>query len=137
MATLKKKRSLTPVPRETPESTRNSQSQNTLNPRMAEECMTQVSEEIEKTVNQNLSQEISRTESCILGDWSEFDEFLLNPKVRTCSVAVPGAYRSNNSENREPTGVRSVNDHCPEMVFCSYLTSETNGSDQEETQEEC
>ena len=46
MATLRDKKKLGAVSRETPEKTRNSQSQNTLNPWMAKENITQVSEEI-------------------------------------------------------------------------------------------
>ena len=40
--------------RETPENTKNNQSQNTLNPGMAEEYITQVSEEIEGKVTKKL-----------------------------------------------------------------------------------
>ena len=72
------------VSREPPENTRNNQSQNTLNPGMAEELITQVSEEIKGRVTKKLSQEFSRTESRILGALSKLDEFLLNPQVRTC-----------------------------------------------------
>ena len=72
------------VSREPPENTRNNQSQNTLNPGMAEELIIQVSEEIKGRVTKKLSQEFSRTESRILGALSKLDEFLLNPQVRTC-----------------------------------------------------
>ena len=62
---------------------------------------------------------------------SKLDEFLLNPQVRTCSVAVPGTSSNNGSENREPTGDRSLNDPCPEaMLLHSGIL---NGSDLEET----
>ena len=47
MATLRNKMNLAAVSRETPDNTRNNQSQNTLNPGMAEEYITQISEEIE------------------------------------------------------------------------------------------
>ena len=50
MATLRNKRKLAAVSRETPENTRNDQSENTLNPGMAEEYITQVSEETEGRV---------------------------------------------------------------------------------------
>ena len=100
---------------------------------MADEYITQVSEEIELKVTKKLSQEFSRTESRILCASSKLDEFLLNPQVRTCSIAVPGTSRNNNSENREPTGDRSLNDRCPEVVFSACHTSNLNDSDQEET----
>ena len=62
MATLRNKRKLAEVSRETPENTRNNQSQNTLNPGMAEENIAQISEEIEGRVTIKLSQELNRTE---------------------------------------------------------------------------
>ena len=99
MAAMSNKRKFS---RETPEKTRNRQSQNTPNPGMAEGYITQVSEEIERRVIGKLSKEFSRGESRILGALSESDEFLLNPQVRTCSVAVTASSRNNNSENREP-----------------------------------
>ena len=83
MATLRNKRKLAAVWRETPENTRNNQSQKTLDPGMAEEYITQVSEEIEERVTKKLSQEFSRTESRVFGALSKFDEFLLNPQVGT------------------------------------------------------
>ena len=97
------------------------------------ESITQISEKIEGRVIKKLSQDFSRTESRILGALSKLDEFLLNPQVRTCSVAVPGTSRNNKSENREPTGDRSLNDSCPEVVFSACRTSNLNDSDQEET----
>ena len=133
MSTLRNKRKLAAVSRETPENTRNNQSQNTPNPRMAEEYITQVSEEIEGRVTKQLFQEFSRTESRISGALSKLDELLLNPQVRTCSVAVPGTSRNNNPENREPTGDRFLDNPCPKVVFSAYHTSNLNDSEQEET----
>ena len=117
MTTLRNKRKLAAVPRETPENTRNSQSQSTLAPGMAQEYISVVSEEIEGRVTKKLFKELSRTESRILGVLSKLDEFLLNPQVRTCSVAVQGTSRNNASENRETTGDRSLGDPCLEAVF--------------------
>ena len=133
MATLENKRKLAAVSRKTTESTEKSQSQNTLDPEMAQEYISQVSEEIEGRVTRKLSKEISRTESRILGALSELDEFLLNPQVRTCSVAVPGTSRNNDSENRRPTGTRSFGDPCPEAVFSAHHSGNLNGSELEET----
>ena len=59
-------------------------------------------------------------ESRILGALSKLDEFLLNPQVRTCSVAVPETSRNNNSENRETTGDCSSDDPFPEVRNFSY-----------------
>ena len=57
---------------------------------------------IEGRVTKKLSKEFSRTESRILGALSKLDEFLLNPQVRICSVAVPGISRNKHSEIRKP-----------------------------------
>ena len=99
---------------------------------MAQEYISEVSEKVEGRVTKKLSKEFSRTKSRFLGALSKLDEFLLNPQVRTCSVAVPGTSRNSDSENREPTGDRSVNDPCPEVMFFSHHSGYLNGSELEE-----
>ena len=89
METLRNKRKLAAVSRETPESSRSSRAQNVLDPESAQDYISQVSEEIERRVTKKLSKDFSKTESRILGALSKLDELLLNPQVRTCSVAVP------------------------------------------------
>ena len=131
MATLRNKRKLAAVSRETPESTRNSRGQNTLDLESTQDYISQVSEEIEGRVTKKLSKEFSRTESRILGALSKLDEFLLNPQVRTCSVAVPGTSRSNNSENRETTGDRSSDDPCPQVRYSSRHSGHLNSPEAE------
>ena len=132
MATLRNKRKLAAVSRETPENTRNSRSWNAIDPEIAQEYIFQVSEEIEGRVTKKLSKEFSRTESRILGALSKLDEFLLNPQVRTCSVAVAGTSRNSNSENRKPTGDRSLDDPCPKARFSSHHSGNLNSSEMEE-----
>ena len=122
MATLKNKRKLAAVSRETPESTRISRGQNTLDPESTQDYISQVSEEIEGRVTKKLSKKFSRTESRILAALSKLDKFLLNPQVRTCSVAVPGTSRNNNSENRDTPGNRSSGDPCPEVGYSSHYS---------------
>ena len=100
---------------------------------MGQKYISHVSEEMEWRVTKKLSKEFSRTESRILDALSKLDEFLRNPQVRTCSIAVPGTSRNNNSGNREPTGDRSLDDPCPEVVFSVRQTSNLNGSEQVET----
>ena len=100
---------------------------------MAQECISQVSEDIEGRVTKKLSKEFSRTESRILGALCKLDEFRLNPQVLTCSVGVPGTSRNNNSENRRPTGDCSLGDPCPEVMFSACHCSNLNDSEQEET----
>ena len=116
METLRNKRKLAAVARETQEEhLRNGQSRNTSIPRIDEEHITQVSEEIEGRVIKKLSQEFSRTESCILGALSKLDEFFLNPQIRTHSGTVPGTFRNTNVENRKPNEDRSQDDPHPEV----------------------
>ena len=129
---LRNKRKLAAVSRETPENTRNNQSQNTLDPEMAPEYISQVSEEIEGRVTKKLSKEFSRTESRILDALSKLDEFLLNPQIRTCSVAVPETPRNSYSEKHEPTGDRPIDDPCPEVRYSSHHSGNLNSQEVEE-----
>ena len=115
MASLRNKRKLAAVSRETPEGSRSSRGQIVLDPELTQDYITQVSEEIEWRVTKKLSKENSRTESSILGALSKLDEFLLKPQIRTCSVAAQGTSRNANSENRETHGDRSSDDPYPEM----------------------
>ena len=131
MATLRNRRKLTAVSRERPGSTKNSRGQNTLNPESTQDYTSQVSEAIEGRVTKKFSKKFSRTESCSLGALSKLDEFLLNAQVRTCSVAVPGTSRNNNSENRELNGDRLLNDPCPEVVYSSNHSGHQNSSEVE------
>ena len=123
MATLKNKRKLAAVSRETPEVSRSSRGRNVLDLELTQDYISQVSEEIEGRVTKKLSKEFNKTESRILGALSKLDEFLLNPQVRTCSV-VQGAFRNANSGNQETHGDRSSNDPYPEGGV--FLTTQDN-----------
>ena len=100
MATLRNKKKLAAASRETPENTRISQSQNTLDPEMAQECISQVSDEIEGRVTKKLSKEFSRTESRILRALSKLDEFLLMHKFGV----VPLLFREHPGTATQKTG---------------------------------
>ena len=127
MATLRNKRKLAAVSRETPESTRSGKAPSVLDPELTQEYISQVSEEIEGRVTKKLSKEFSRTEWRILGALSKLDEFLLNPQVRTCSVVAPGSSRSNNLENQGTNEDRPSDDPGPEVDFASPISgAETN-----------
>ena len=127
MATLRNKRKLAAVSRETPESTRSGRTQSILDPELTQDYISQVSEEIEGRVTKKLSKEFSRTESRILGALSKLDEFLLNPQVRTCSVAVPGTSRNSNLENQGTNEDRPSDDPGPEVEFSSpHFGAETD-----------
>ena len=116
MATLRNKRKLAAVTREIQEENpRNGQSRNTSVPRINEEYITQVSEEIEGRVTKKLSQELSRTESRILGALSKLDEFLLNQQIQTHSETVPGTFRNTNVENQGTNEDDSQSDPHPEV----------------------
>ena len=116
MATLRNKRKLAAVTRETQEENpRNGQSRNTSVPRINEEYITQVSEEIEGRVSKKLSREFSRTESRILGALSKLDEFPLNQQIRTHSETVPGTFRNTNVENQGTNEDDSQSDPHPEV----------------------
>ena len=119
MATLRNRRKLAAVLRETPESSRSSRTLNLLYPELTQDYISQVSEEIEGRVTKKLSKEFSKTESRILGAVSKIDEFLLNPQVRNCSRAFPGTSRNTSLKNRETTGDRSSKDPYPEVGFFS------------------
>ena len=119
MATLRSKRKLAAVSRETPESTRSGRTQNILDPELTQDYISQVSEEIEGRVIKKLSKEFGRTESRILGALSKLDEFLLNPQVRACSVAVPGTSRKRNLENQGTNEDRPSDDPGPEVEYSS------------------
>ena len=93
--------------------------------------MSQVSEEIEGRVTKKLSKEFSKTESRILGALSKLNKFLLNPQVRTGSVAVQGTSRNANSENRETHGDRSSNDPYPEVVYFPYHSGQLNSPERD------
>ena len=134
MATLGNRRKLAAVSRETPEGSRGSRAQSILDPELTQDYISQVSEEIEGRVTKKLSEEFSKTESGILGALSKLDELLLNPQVRTCSVAVPGTSR--NSSSKKP------GDHCgsllrrslprsPEVGYFSHHSGQLNSPETE------
>ena len=131
MAILRNRRKLATVSRETPEGSRSSRAQNVLDPELTQDYISQVSEKIEGRVTKKLSKELSKTESRILGALPKLDEFLLNPQVRTCSVAVPGTSRNTDLENRKTTGDRSSDDPHPEVGYFSQHSGQINSPETE------
>ena len=128
MATLRNKRKLTAVTRKIQEENpRNGQSRNTSVPRINEEYIAQLSEEIEGRVTKNLSQEFSRTESRILCALSKLDEFLLNQQIRTHSETVPGTLRNTNVENQGTNEDDSQSDPHPEAGIFRGQTTQNYG----------
>ena len=131
MAELRNKRKLAAVSRETPDGSRSSRGRNVLDPQLSQDYISHVSEEIEGRVTKQLSKEFNKTESRILGALSKLDEFLLNPQVRTCSVAVQGTSRNANSDNRETHGDRSSNDPYPEVGYFPHHSGQLNSPEAE------
>ena len=128
MATLRNKRKLAAVIRETQEEhLSNGQSRNTSVPRINEEYITQLSEEIEDRVSRKLSQEFSRTESRILGALSKLDEFLLNQQITTHSETVPGTFWNTNVENQGTNEDDSQSDPHPEAGIFRGQTTQNLG----------
>ena len=128
---LRNKRKLAAVSRETPEGSRSSRAQNVLDPELTQGYISQISVEIEGRVTKKLSKEFSKTESRILGALSKLDELLLNPQVRTCSVAVPGTSGNNHSENRETTGDHPSDDPYPEVGYFSHHSGQLESQETE------
>ena len=131
MATLRNKRKLAAVSRETPEGSGSSRGQTVLDPELTQDYISQISEEIEGRVTKKLSKEFSKTESRILGALSKLDEFLLNPQVRTCSVAVQGTSANANSGNRGTHGDRSSDDPYPEVGYFPHHSGQLRGPEAE------
>ena len=127
MATLRNKRKLAALTRETlEEHPRNGQSRNTSVPRINEEFITKVSEEIEGRVTKKLSQEYSRTESRILGALSKF-EVLLNQQIRTHSGTVPETFRNTNVDNQGTNEDDPHSDPHPEAGLFRSQTTQNSG----------
>ena len=136
MATLRNKRKLAAVSRETPEGNRGSRGQNVLDPELTQDYISQVSEEIEGRVTKKLSKEFNKTESRILGALSKLDEFLLNPQVRTCSV-IQGTSRNVNTENREIHGNRSSDDPYPDVGCFPHRSGQPDSPEADMVTESC
>ena len=117
MATLRNKRKLAAVTRETQEE----------NPRINEEYITQISEQIEGRVTKKLSQEFRRTESRILGALSKLEEFLLNQQLQTHSETIPGTFRDTNVENQGTNEDDSQSDPHPEAGIFRGQTTQNSG----------
>ena len=96
------------------ENPRSNMAQNSGAPRLQEDYITQVSEEIEGRVTKRLSKEFSRTENRILGALTKSDEFLSNQQIYTHFETVPGTFRNTNVENQGTNEDDSQNDPHPE-----------------------
>ena len=106
---------------------RNGQSRNTSVPRINEEYITQVSEEIEGRITKKLSQEFNRIESRISDALSKLDEFLSNQQIQTHSKTVPGTFRKTNVENQGTNDDDSQSYPHPETGIFRGQTTQNSG----------
>ena len=106
---------------------RNGQSRNTSVPRINEEYITQISEEIEGRITKKLSQEFNRIESRISDALSKLDEFLSNQQIQTHSKTVPGTFRNTNVENQGTNEDGSQSDPHPEAGIFRGQTTQNSG----------
>ena len=120
MATLRDKRKVSALNKENHEEhPRSNQARDTIVPRSQEDyiTITQVSEEIEGRVTEKLSKEFSRTESCILGAFTQFYEFLLNPLIRGHSGFAPETFWNAYGVNQVTNEDDSRSDPHPQARF--------------------
>ena len=128
MATLRNKRKLAAVTREIQdENPRNGQSRNTSVPRINEDYLTQLSEEIEGRITKKLSREFSRIESRISDALSKLDEVLSSQQIQTYSETVPGTFRNTNVENQGTNEDDSQSDPHPEGGLFRSQTTQNSG----------
>ena len=126
MATLRNKRKLAAVTRETQEEyPRNGRSRNTSVHWINEEYITQVSEQIEGRVTKKMSQEFSRKSPAFWALW--LDEFLLNQQITTHSGNVSGTFRNTNVENQGTNEDGFQRDPHPETGIFRGQTTQNSG----------
>ena len=109
---------------------RSNLAQNSNAPRSQEDCITQVSEEIEARVTKKLSQEFSRTERCILGALPRLDGFLLNPLVQGHSRTAPETSRNEYDTNKGTNEDDSQSDPHPEAGNFQSQTTRNFGPEE-------
>ena len=128
MAKLRNKRKLAAVTREIQEENpRNGQSRNTSVPRINEESIAQLAEEIENRVTKKLSQEFSRTESRFLCTLSKLDEFFLKQQIRTHSGTVLETFQNSKVDNQGTNEDDSQSDPHPEAGLLRSQTTQNSG----------
>ena len=98
------------------ENPRSNKAQNSGAPRLQEDYITQVSEEIEGRVTKGLSKEFIRTENRILGALARLDDFLLNPLLpgNSGTTPEPPPPRNTSHNNQGTNEDGSQNDPHPE-----------------------
>ena len=106
---------------------RSNQGQNSSVPRLQEDYITQVPEEIEGRVIKKLSQEFNKTENRILGALSHLDDFLMNPLIQGHSGTTPDMSRNVFSTNQGTNEEDSESDPHPEASIFRSQTTQNSG----------
>ena len=113
--TTRNKRKVAALNRENcEENPKSNMAQNSRAPRLQEDYITQVSEEIEGRVTKRLSKEFSRTENRSLGALARLDDFLMNPLLPGHSGTTPEPTRNTSHNNQGTNEDCSQNDPHPE-----------------------
>ena len=123
MATLTTKRKIAALNKENCEGKPWSNlAQNSNVPRSQEDYITKFTKKIEGRVTKKLSQELNRTENCILGAQFRLYHFLLKPLIQGHSVTTPETFRNAYATNKGTDEECSQSDPHPKA---SILQSQT------------
>ena len=108
-------------------------SRNTSVARVNEEYILQVSKEIEGRLSNELSHDLSRTESRISGALPKLEEILLNTQVLKRCGTIPGTVPNIDMGNQEPIEDRSHDHPHPDLGPSVYQYRHSIDSDPDET----
>ena len=106
---------------------RSNSAQNSKAPRLQEDYITQVSEEIEGRVTKRLSEEFIRTKNRILGALARLDDFLMNPLLQGHSETTPEPSRNALSTSQGTNEDDSQIDLHPEAGLFHSQTTQNCG----------
>ena len=98
-------------------------------PRSQEDCITQVSEEIEGRFTKKLSKEFSITENRILGALARLDDFRMNPLIQAHSGSTPEMSRNAFSTNQGTNEDDSQSGTHPEVGIFGNQMTQNSGPD--------
>ena len=108
--------------------------QNSNVPRLQEDYITQVSEEIEGRVTKKLSQEFSRTENRKLGALARLDDFLMNPLFQGHSGTAPETSQNAFSTSQGTNEDDSQSDPHPKAgIFKNQMTQNSGPEDRHDS----
>ena len=103
--------------------------QNSSAPRLQEDYIIHVCEEVEGTVTKKLSKEFSKTENRILGALARLDDFRMNPLLQGRSGTTPEPIRNALSISKGTNEDDSQNDPHPEAGLFHGQTTQISGAE--------